>query len=1053
MEFNRYSVLKKNHIGLAVLFLLLWNLTASAQSVIFKNYNVAQYTDENGLPQNSIKSIAPDSQGFIWLATEDGLARFDGRNFYIFNKFNLKISSNRFFLITSALGKTDSEKNGIRQGSRMYAVLDGEGDEFVKIENGRAYRDSAYALTGQQNFLFLRDKNQKSFLTSKLPDNILDISAPNHWVIPGGYGKDSFYLCDTINIEYHADGKKQYRTAFKRNNGWNYFTLDGSLYYFNKNNSISKIGKKITTLKLSGEIVEHPAYKSQKKDINIYWNNASGQVYFYLGKSIYQLDTISNGEIRTKLMLKDFDLHAKNIQTIHLDVKTRTLFLGSITNGLFVIKEKHFESLTSASESNVYYAQTIYDNNSVLTPTGIVLGKDPAKNSLIYNLLPSIRKLNSVDERGLLKDRNGFIWVKAGQHLYQFDLSAKKMIRTLQFPEEIKHLYQGSGDMIWLGMANMGLVVLDPSNSELPWKLVTDKMRITYIHQKTPKTLMLGSTDGLYEYDLDTKRTTLIKETKGIYIKSIFTDSLSRVWFTGAETGLMLYNHETLTKFPMDAKRYMASSHCLIDDGNGFFWIPTNKGLFQIAIKDLLHYAESNTTATENNRQIYYNYFAKNQGFNTNEFNGGCQPCGVKLPNGYISFPSLNGLVWFNPKDTDPQIPAGNIILDNVEVNGKWLAMPSDTILLPSNPRQIKFRFSSPCYGDIYNLHLSYALLSHKKQPEESDWVELKNDDASITFAKLDPGNYTLLLRKSNGFGIDNYSTTRISVIIPPLWHQTWWARLLFTMTLLAAIFLYFNWRIGRVKVQNRLLEKKITERTNDLELSKREVNRQLQMMSRLLTSMTHDIQSPLNYIALTSGNIPQMVEQGQTENLSKVGEVIAATSKGMSDILKDLLEYIKANIHRQSIRSDDINLHNLVENKLTIFKTAIDLKHNTIVNELPEDIMVRSDYQMLAIIVHNLIDNATKYTENGIIRFSASKSKELTEVHISNSGVPVASELVSIFNERLDAETPAPQRGRKAGLGFLIIKEIGALLNVDLHVEQTEITTFSLRFPNTRNT
>jgi ligand-binding sensor domain-containing protein len=61
-------------------------------------YTGSQYTSENGLPQNSIKDIAADSDGFIWLATEDGLVRFDGRQFKVFESSYLKTGDNVSFI-------------------------------------------------------------------------------------------------------------------------------------------------------------------------------------------------------------------------------------------------------------------------------------------------------------------------------------------------------------------------------------------------------------------------------------------------------------------------------------------------------------------------------------------------------------------------------------------------------------------------------------------------------------------------------------------------------------------------------------------------------------------------------------------------------------------------------------------------------------------------------------------------------------------------------------------------------------------------------------------
>ena len=79
-------------ITLLVLFLFTGNINA-------QNYTVQNFTDENGLPQNSVKSIAIDNVGYIWLATENGLVRYDGQQFTLFDKSITNAQSNRIINI------------------------------------------------------------------------------------------------------------------------------------------------------------------------------------------------------------------------------------------------------------------------------------------------------------------------------------------------------------------------------------------------------------------------------------------------------------------------------------------------------------------------------------------------------------------------------------------------------------------------------------------------------------------------------------------------------------------------------------------------------------------------------------------------------------------------------------------------------------------------------------------------------------------------------------------------------------------------------------------
>ncbi|MDQ6478068.1 hypothetical protein [Dyadobacter sp. LHD-138] len=91
------------------------------------------YTDENGLPQNSVKDIAPDLEGFVWLTTENGLVRFDGRRFKVFNKSNLDISTNRLTWFQPSMQK---------RSNHLYALTSNM--DFFRIQGGQVFRDNQY---------------------------------------------------------------------------------------------------------------------------------------------------------------------------------------------------------------------------------------------------------------------------------------------------------------------------------------------------------------------------------------------------------------------------------------------------------------------------------------------------------------------------------------------------------------------------------------------------------------------------------------------------------------------------------------------------------------------------------------------------------------------------------------------------------------------------------------------------------------------------------------------------------------------------------------------
>ena len=116
-----------------------------------------------------------------------------------------------------------------------------------------------------------------------------------------------------------------------------------------------------------------------------------------------------------------------------------------------------------------------------------------------------------------------------------------------------------------------------------------------------------------------------------------------------------------------------------------------------------------------------------------------------------------------------------------------------------------------------------------------------------------------------------------------------------------------------------------------------------------------------------------------------------------------------------------------------------------------PRKRLIISDYQLLSIVVHNLIDNAAKYTHDGKIRiFSRIYGKDQIELVISNTGSGIPQEIVELFNQsKTTKNTDEHILNTKSlkGLGLLIVKDISELVGITIKVSQTDMTNFHLYF------
>ena len=106
---------------------------------------------------------------------------------------------------------------------------------------------------------------------------------------------------------------------------------------------------------------------------------------------------------------------------------------------------------------------------------------------------------------------------------------------------------------------------------------------------------------------------------------------------------------------------------------------------------------------------MYYQYYDKKSGFNTNEFNGGCNSCGITLENNEFAFPSIEGIVHFNPENIRPLLPINDIYFNEVEVDGKNASLADNCIHLNYDFERVVFTISSPYYGNPKNLNKKTA--------------------------------------------------------------------------------------------------------------------------------------------------------------------------------------------------------------------------------------------------------------------------------------------------------------------------------------------------------
>lgn len=1027
-------------LAILLFIILLWPGLLAAQQHPPLSYDVQHFTDENGLPQNSIKAIMADDEGFVWLSTESGLVRYDGQHFVTYDQSVLPLRSNRmgaFYLLpdTSSMGK-----------KHFFTTSDHY--NYLLIKDGRIVLDSMGFAKIKAGLPFSRVlQEQKAFISQSLPILYkITFDYFSHSIIPDQRG--GYFVAGAQNISYYKGQEKLYDIPFQVSDLGSFFRIGTSLYWMDDNGGCKEMaGPQVCDIQLSGDILAHPAYRPGVRNFELYWSNTADQAFIYLQNSLYLLKKNAAGNLESRCILTGFDCKANNITTVYYNEKDRALYLGSINKGLFTFSPRQFTVLNvpgkDFDKDNIYYAQTAWEKDKVLTAQGHVLGLKTSYS------LPGMKRSAGWDRYSMLVDRHGYIWTRSGDTINKFDRKGSRSVAKWLVPGSAPHLYEGRDGLLWVAVNKKGLYRLNPQDDTAtlrPYLLFT--LPDTYCMQEEGTSwLWVGTARGLYRVHLPGARMDTIKGLEQANIRSVYIPRPGEVWITTYGSGFFLYANQRLTRFPLDKGSYLAMAHCFVEDSLGFCWIPTNKGLFQASKKDLLNYAAGGQ------QQVFYLYHAREEGFNTNEFNGGCQPCAVQLPNGYISLPSLNGVVWFSPASLSTVLPDKKVFVDKLDVD-QTLYSPKDTITLSREFNLMKLYCSTPYTGNGYNIQMQYAWVRGKEKPL---WIPI-GKDMIISQSSLAHGVWSLIIRKANGFGPDNYSYRYLTVIVPPAFYETWWFYGLLLILLIAFMWVYGRLRLQYIRKKNKQLEELVNNRTEELSkvlsslsVSEQNIRRQLHIREILFTAISHDIGSPLKFMSMIAEELRDNLETANVpERIKKHADDIFKSGYYLYHLTRNLLQYLRISEQQADLQYRQFDLHFLVEDKTVIFQPIARERSVSVINQVPAPFYLYSDPHLLEVVIHNLLDNAVKATRKGSIIIRMALVNGQPHLVIEDSGHGIREEVAAYYNsERPAHEENLKPEGVYIGFGLHIVKELARLLQVKLHIETSDHgTAVHLIFP-----
>lgn len=969
------------------------------------NYQVQRFTTDNGLPSNGIKGLQWDEgTGFLWVATEAGVIRYNGSDFVIFSKANTPefLSERMLFMLKNRAG-------------RIY-TSDEAGNIFSVMQNRLQYmgqvqldtRPSTFRLIGlsASGGLFRQSSGQ--------PAAAFGFNFNQEQLIP---------MSDTRIVLLHKDSLYDYRLGkteptpiSSTEPGSKIFYLADQFFIFNRRTGFSRLD---TAHRVPFRMsLQLPGMEQGQ----LFWENGMQNPILITGSRAWVLE-YRDDELTARVICTAVPTDAL-LSYAKYGEKNGVLFLGTNSKGIIVIRKNRVHSVKkdppAPDQVTSCYSQIALPNGSVLTSGGDVLGVPPPP--------PYRVPVKTAFNNFTLLTADSFLWYGHEDTIFRYAYRTGQTSRffagtgsiTDGFVESDSGLYIANA--IGIGLFRDGKIdylYRHPSpdiNSNVPFSIL----------ELSPGKLAIATCNGLFAFNIQTHQLDTLLHLSGTCVRALW--KYGDYLFIGTYgKGIYLWKKGVIKAIPSDKSNYLQYAHCFMQDKAGYCWISTNKGLFRAKPEDMVNAFEKDAP------EIYYQYYGRNDGMEITELNGGCSPCALALNDSVLSFPSMDGLVWVDLSQTYHPFQEGDIYIDAFMADGQKLNIGS--LLRPrlsSNTRELAFSLGFPAWVNKENIYIEYKL-----EPYSKDWQLLETqNNPLLRFSNLPSGDYRLLIRKLSGFGEGNYAYAEAAFRIDGHWYQEPWMWLLGLCCLTAGIMGIVRLRTRQFQVRQYRLERQIAEKTKELKLKNQELEKTDLTKTRLISIISHDLVTPLKFLHMAGKSLMEkrneLPEELQWETITE----IMNTSKELELLSTNILNWIKYKNEDRRLAKESFNLHQLVITLFSIFNSMAKQKQIRLINEVDEQLTLYQFIEPVKIVVYNLVLNGINFTSEGHILVSSSPTPEGIALIITDTGVGMTQEQINnIMADHFIISSANVDRRKGNGLGYLIVKDLLKIIRGTLSI------------------